>query len=195
MGTEFELKYRADAAQCRAVLAAFPGDWITMTMETTYYDTPAGDLAAKRCTLRRRMENGKSVCTLKTPGEQGARGEWEAECDDILSSLPMLCKLGVPADLFPHPQALIPVCGARFTRLCRILAPEGCVVELAVDEGILLGGGREIPLCEIEVELKSGTPESVRAFARELAGKFGLREEKKSKFRRALDLAVGETNG
>ena len=65
-------------------------------------------------------------------------------------------------------------------------------MELALDRGVLLGGGREVALCEVEVELKDGQPEAAVAFAQELAEKFGLRPEQKSKFRRALALAEGE---
>ena len=191
MGIEFELKYRADAGKCRALLEAYPGNWQQITMETTYYDTPAGELAAKRCTLRRRSENGKSVCTVKTPGENGVRGEWETECGDIREAVEILCKLGGPEELLSSRDGLVPVCGARFIRQCRVFSQESCTVELAADNGVLLGGGQEVPLCEIEVELKSGSPEAAVAFARKLAARFGLQEEKKSKFRRALDLAKG----
>ena len=45
---------------------------------------------------------------------------------------------------------------------------------------------------EVEVELKSGTPEMTRNYALHLAARSGLEPEKKSKFRRALALAKGE---
>ena len=57
MGREFELKYAA-TEQIQEAVAAKYGDFHTITMETTYFDTPHGDLAAQRITLRRRMENG-----------------------------------------------------------------------------------------------------------------------------------------
>jgi len=69
--------------------------------------------------------------------------------------------------------------------------PEG-IVELALDEGILMGGGKEIPLCEVEVELKSGDIRFCDLFAKTLAARFGLTPETKSKFRRALALYKGE---
>ena len=62
------------------------------------------------------------------------------------------------------------------------------MVELALDRGILCGGKKEIPLCEVEVELKDGSKEAAAFFALELAKKYGLDPENKSKFRRALDL-------
>ena len=66
MGREFELKYRADAAALAAIREEF-GEFTSIAMETTYYDTPSGDLRRMRWTLRRRYENGISVCTVKTP--------------------------------------------------------------------------------------------------------------------------------
>ena len=57
---------------------------------------------------------------------------------------------------------------------------------------MLSGGGREQPLCELELELKSGSQEAAVALAEELAARYSLREEPKSKFRRAMDLAEGE---
>ena len=61
-------------------------------------------------------------------------------------------------------------------------------MELALDQGILFSGEEEIPLCEIEVELKSGSREAADDFARQLADIYGLQPEEKSKFARALSL-------
>ena len=189
MGIEFELKYRATPAIQEALLARF-GDGKRIAMETTYYDTPDRFLSTRHITLRRRMENGVSVCTVKTPLDGFGRGEWDVECDNIETAIPILCKLGCGEDLISLTACgIIPVCGARFTRLAGTLNAEGCTLELALDRGILLGGGREVPLCEVEVELKEGNEEGALNFARQLAETFGLRSEMKSKFRRALDLA------
>ncbi len=68
---------------------------------------------------------------------------------------------------------------------------EDCVVELALDQGVLFGGGREQPLCEVEVELKSGSRKGAYIYAMTLAELFGLKQEKRSKFRRALSLTEG----
>ena len=62
-------------------------------------------------------------------------------------------------------------------------------MELALDSGILLGGGREEPLCEVEVELKSGSKSAATNFANILAATYGMKPEPKSKFARALALA------
>ena len=65
-------------------------------------------------------------------------------------------------------------------------------MELALDQGQLMGGGKSIPLCEVEVELKQGEPAALAAFAALLQSSYPLKPEKKSKFRRALSLAKGE---
>jgi inorganic triphosphatase YgiF len=159
-------------------------------METTYYDAADGSLSARHITLRRRLENGSAVCTVKTPLDGLGRGEWETECDRIEDAIPILCKLGCGEDLISLTACgIIPVCGARFTRLAGTLNTEGCTVELALDRGVLLGGGREVPLCEVEVELKAGSEEDALLFAQRLAVKYGLTQENRSKFRRALELA------
>ena len=189
MGREFELKYRATPEQIAAIRGDF-GPFREISMTTTYYDTPDRSLSARRWTLLRRFENSVSVCTLKTPGMGDARCEWETACGDILQSVPDLCKLGAPAEL----AALVKdgvreVCGARFTRLACLVDTDGCTIELALDQGVLLGGGQELPLREVEAELKSGSESAALAFAAALADKYGLAPELKSKFRRALALA------
>lgn len=192
MGREFELKYAADTATQAAIEATF-GDFATIAMETTYFDTSDGALSARHITLRRRTENGRSVCTLKTPTGGISRGEWELECDSIEEALPVLCKLSshplLPALTAP---GVVPICGARFVRRAKTVTLSDCTVEIALDSGFLLGDNRESPLCEVEVELKSGSEEAAVAFAKALAEKYGLAPEQKSKFRRALALARGE---
>ena len=69
---------------------------------------------------------------------------------------------------------------------------EDCTLELAIDRGVLTGGGRQTSLCEIEVELKSGSREACDRYATELARQFALQPQPQSKFRRALALYRGE---
>ena len=193
MAVEFELKYRATPEILQEIDRFAQGETALYHMQTTYFDTPSGALSQRFYTLRTRQENQLSVCTLKAPIEGRGRGEWELNCDDILTAIPELCKLGAPADLKAlTEEGLIPVCGAKFKRIAKTLILPDCVLELALDEGVLLGGGREIPLCEVEVELKEGDVRCCEAYGRQLAFLFGLEAESKSKFRRALALYKGE---
>lgn len=193
MGIEFELKYRATEKAQELLQAAIPGEERHFQMETTYYDTPEGSLSAKFYTLRCRRENDIHVCTLKYPAEGDSRGEIELECDSITQALPELCKLSNLPDLEALTSSgLIAVCGAKFHRIAKTFTYNGTTMELALDRGVLTGGEKEIPLCEVELELKEGNPNIVRTYAAGLAVAFGLEPEKRSKFRRALSLAKGE---
>lgn len=189
MGREFELKYAATPEKLAAIRAQWE-NWTAISMETTYFDTQDGALSSQKCTLRRRLENGISVCTMKTPAAGFGRGEWDAQapwCEETAA------KLFAAAGREPIPfEDLTAVCGARFTRLAKTVELPECTVEIALDEGVLLGGGRQIPLCELEVELKAGEETAAVAWAQHFAESYGLSAEPRSKFRRASALAKGE---
>ena len=191
MGREFELKFRSDAGKIAAIKEKY-ACFTTISMETTYYDTPDLKLAMHHWTLRRRMENGISVCTFKRPHADGGRSEWEVEAANITEGILKLCQNGADLELMRATAGgIMEVCGARFTRLAAPLEIPGAKVELALDEGILMGRGKELPFAEVEVELKEGTDEAAVAFAKALAEEFGLVPEEKSKFARAMALAMG----
>lgn len=192
MGREFELKYTATEAVLADLAKKYPGGR-KISMETTYFDTPDGALSGQKMTLRIRKENDISICTLKTPLADGSRGEWECPASDIQSGIPLLLKLGAPAKLAQLTEGgLVVACGARFVRHAIEVSTIDGLAELALDSGVLLGGGKQIPLCEVEVELKSGSDAATTAFATLLAATYGLKEQPMSKFRRALALAKGE---
>ncbi len=192
MGQEFELKYAATAEK-QALLHASYGPWTEIKMETTYFDTSSRALSAQHITLRTRLENGVSICTVKTPMPDGSRGEWECECGAIEAGLQELCRLGAPKTVaLLAREGLQAVCGARFTRHACQIRLEDAAAELALDRGVLLGGGKDIPLCEVEVELKEGSRTAVTAFAEKIAAAYGLAPEPRSKFRRAMQLSKGE---
>ena len=193
MGLEYEKKFRADENVLKEMDEALKEPPYILQMETTYYDTQKGDLGRRKITLRRRLENGVSVCTLKTPTGTAARGEFQVECDIITDAIPILCKLSnLEALLFLTAEGVMPVCGAKFTRTARKISFGDSLLEVALDSGILIGGGKAQPLFEVEVELLSGEMRDADMYASLLARKFSLQEEPKSKFRRALSLARGE---
>ena len=189
MGRELEWKYRADPEKIAAVMGKFMG-FSPIEMETSYYDTPDLKLSMHQWTLRRRLENGLSVCSFKRPLDDGSRGEWEVACPNIMEAVMKLCQQGADWELMRAASGgLIQLCGAKFTRQAAVLTLESCTVELALDQGILTGRNRELPLAEIEIEYKSGSEDAARAFAEALAQEFSLTEEPKSKFARALALS------
>jgi inorganic triphosphatase YgiF len=189
MAREFELKYAATPAIQEKIREKL-GHFEEISMETTYFDTQDGTLSARHITLRSRRENGICVCTLKTPGIGHGHGEWDAQALWGAETADMLFReSGEEAVAF---DALLPVCGAKFTRRAALVELSDCTVEVALDAGVLLGGGKECPLCEVEIEVKAGSEAAAVEFARALAEEFALSPEPQSKFRRASALAKGE---
>lgn len=190
MGQELELKFRASQADLERIRAAFPGDYETISMSTIYYDTPDGALSRLHWTLRHRQENERHVCTLKTPGTGEGRREFEAGCSDIRQAIPLLtCQSGITELETLTAGGIVPACGARFTRQALLLTLDFGTAELALDTGVLLGSGQELPFAEVELELKSGSWEALVVFGRAFAARFGLEAEPRSKFARARALA------
>ena len=189
MGREFELKYGADAGTLECIRRVYVG-FRVLRMETTYYDDGENNISRRRWTLRRRLENGVSVCTVKTTLPDGSRGEWETEAAEVEAALPRLIAMGAPGELAEFAKnGLVPTCGARFTRQAALLPAGDGLVELALDSGVLLGGGKELPFWEVEVEQKQGTDADTLQFAQALAQRFSLTPQPKSKLSRALALA------
>ena len=189
MGRELELKFAASSETLDAMEEKY-APLTPITMHTRYFDTPHQAFRERRWTLRLRLENGRPICTLKTRLSDGSRGEYETESGDIVSAIPALLEQGAPAELEDLArEGLEEVCGARFTRLARIIDVPGGQVELALDRGEFTGGGRTLPFTEAEAELKAGPDEVLARFGRALAEEFSLREEPRSKIQRAMALA------
>ncbi|MFR1755234.1 MAG: CYTH domain-containing protein, partial [Oscillospiraceae bacterium] len=144
MGLELEFKYALTGPDqleqlCQALGDAF-GPWEAVDMATVYYDTQDKALAARCWTLRVRQENGIPVLTMKTPGPGGARREWELPGGSLMD-LPRLQALGAPPEVVAlGPDQLAPQCGARFRRLRCLARLPDLEAELALDQGVLLGG-------------------------------------------------------
>ena len=198
MATETELKYRVgdlqllDCILCdSSIRAAMREPFSYIKMQTTYYDTEDELLASNRQMLRLRTENDTSVVCFKTPAENGVRGEWECESAYLDEALETLIKKGAPDVLKTvKADALLPVCGAEFTRIFARLCPEdGLVIEVCGDIGTLTGNGHRQELCELELELKEGTIAQLQAFGNTLSERYHLKTEPKSKQERARALS------
>ena len=63
MGVEYEKKYAAseETLEMLELLLRYPK---TRKMQTTYYDTSDGALAARQIMLRQRQENDICICTV-----------------------------------------------------------------------------------------------------------------------------------
>lgn len=176
MAIELEIKLtlseRAQAQALEWLLAqpeARPGG--QKLLVNRYYDTPDAALNRARAALRVRQSGNRYIQTLKTQGEfvDGAhrRQEWEwplpgPELDlSLLEDTPLKQRL----DMEKFQVAF----ETNFTRQVVMLETADALVEVAVDCGEVVGGGRSHPLCEVEFELKSGSPSLLFSWAKALA--------------------------
>ena len=193
MGAEFEIKYRSSREKLEQIAGSFGDHFAATQMQTTYFDTPDKGISRRRWMLRVRKENEKEFCTLKTPGANGVRGEWEVPCGKIHHAIEELCELEELAELKSVVgDGLVVSCGAQFVRRSITITEKEFTAELALDQGVLFGKKGEIPFEEVELELKSGSREAMEQYAAEFAGRFGLQPEPLSKFARALTLRQEE---
>lgn len=184
MSKEIELKYRLDEQMAEPLLndpwisAFFHEPIRELHMESTYFDTPSRSLQEKRITFRMRRENEITHFTVKTPVSRIERGEWEVLAETVEEALPALAAIGAPA--LPEPP-FFACAQARFVRRAVCLVVRGTEIELSVDRGTL----GTLPFCELELELKHGEKTVLEEFGAQLASKFALVPEPRSKFARA----------
>ncbi|MCK0165086.1 CYTH domain-containing protein [Marinobacter sp. S6332] len=136
-----------------------------------YYDTPDAELNRQKAALRVRQGGNQYIQTLKTRGEF-VNGAHRREERDWPVSGPNL-SLGLLADTSLGGRVnlarLAPIFETNFTRQVIMLDDGDAVIECALDEGVIAGGGREKPLHEVEFELVSGDPKRLLIWAERLA--------------------------
>lgn len=166
-------------------------------LHTLYFDTPDFRLAKIGVALRVRKVGRRWVQTLKTEGEQSGGLSRRLELETPVAR-PQPDFAQFPARLVaklipPKRRArLSPVYETRFRRTTwNLRAADGSRIELALDVGEILAGGRSEPVCEVELELKSGTPASLHALAGVLAQHVLLIPCDASKAARGARLAAG----
>ncbi|MBI2313960.1 MAG: CYTH and CHAD domain-containing protein [Betaproteobacteria bacterium] len=167
-------------------------------LTSVYYDTPGFALWTAGYALRVRRVGRRWVQTAKGEGRVAAglhqRREWEAP---VAGSNPDLEKLaGTPLEkILGAPEvreSLAPVFTTEFRRTTRELAfADGTRAELAVDRGEVRTDGERLPLCEVEMELKAGSPARLFELALALQKTLPLRLEPESKAERGYRLVQG----
>lgn len=171
-----------------------------IAMHATYYDTVDGDVLALRGGLRRREENGLSICSLKLEVEvsdgKATREEYEVACDDIRQALELLPEAGAPRDVCEMlaGKELKVNCETEFDRRAFSLAvgaqgaADAFEAELAFDEGVLRRDGREQEFREMELEHKDGSLDAFNAFALDIQDTAHLTPQPLSKLARAMSV-------
>jgi triphosphatase len=160
-----------------------------------YYDTPDRLLARNGVALRVRKQGRHWIQSLKEAGrvEGGVhrRPEYEAPAPEGQLNLPALQSTPAAA-LFADAglaARLTPVFVTDVGRTIRLLKTERGEIEFALDRGEVRTDQTAEPICELELELKSGSPEALFDLAVALQEQVRLRIENRSKVERGQTLA------
>lgn len=198
---ETELKFQvppaARAALRRAV--ATPGA-STTRLCARYFDTADRRLAAAGVALRLRREGRVWVQTLKGPGAGLSRRlehEVRLPAAKGVPTLDLGRHAGTPAAAVLQralggdavPLALVFETDVR--RVHRVLRVAGSRVELALDIGSVRGGGRLLPIWELEFELLRGPVAALYALATRWVQRHRLRLDVRTKAERGDLLSRG----
>lgn len=155
-------------------------------LSARYFDTPDLHLLRHGAGLRVRKEDGVWVQTMKAGGsvQSGlhSRNEWEGAVD---RSWPRLGKLRKLVGDDAHWQAILaapelkdrlePLFLVNVERHLWDLEVDGNRIEVALDVGHIDRKSQQVPVNEIELELKDGDPAGLYAFALQLLEDIPLR--------------------
>ncbi len=201
---ELEIKFACDPAglalaRASLLLQTATPDGPAKNLISVYFDTPSGDLKAQGLVLRvRRAGRSAPSMTLKwRPSEaEGpfARGEIEVRARSLQPDLDLFDP-SVAARLreIIADRALEPQFETRVKRRTRLVNFAAARIEAAFDEGAIVAGERSWPVCELELELKSGEASDLYELGARLAEILPVRLDTASKSARAFRLAADET--
>lgn len=164
---------------------------------SVYYDTPAFELKRKAVALRVRKIGHERIQTIKREAAAGkgrlGRREWERRLESDRPDLSALEDPELRRLFAPHSAKgeLKPVFVTDVERQIWPVRIGTSEIECALDVGEITADGKREPVCEVELELKSGTPSRLFELARRLNRAIPLRIEPASKAARGYSLASG----
>ena len=174
---EVELKFEIDPERAQALFAhlASGGAPTARRLESIYFDTSDQALRKSGFTLRVRKDGRQWTQTVKTcVASSGAtRGEWEAPVKGGSPDLDLL--RGAPAAAGLAGLSLEPLFTVIVERQTVTSIEAGSTIEVSLDKGEATHGARSTSFGELELELKSGDPAALFAFAGGLRKAFALR--------------------
>ena len=156
----------------------------TLKLYSIYYDTADLELRRSAMALRLRRVGKQFLQTLKGGGQVSAglhqRNEWETPVPSGQLDFEALKACGGE---LPHGvrSRLQPVFVTDFSRNMRLLDFEGAQIELCMDSGEIRAGESSCPISELELELKSGSPQRLFELALALLDIVPLEVEHTSK--------------
>jgi inorganic triphosphatase YgiF len=202
-GAELEIKFAVSEPRLFDVVLADPQvrnlangkQPLTRSFEALYYDTP--DLALKKAGIgyRVRKEGLDWIATFKTDtGSSGglfSREEWNEKVDGpAAATTPFAGTFAGErmANAIGNQQLQL-LFTTNFTRTAlQLETTSGATIEMAMDRGTIWGGSGGTPICELELELKSGMTSQLLELAAWVANRWHLQPESRSKYFRGLQL-------
>jgi inorganic triphosphatase YgiF len=167
-------------------------------LKSVYYDTPERTLWRDGLSLRVRQSGARFVQTVKAEFKDDPlrRGEWEASVSSLAPDLALAIPF-IPEKLRAALETggLEAVFTADIRRHQRMVELPTGTVEVAFDHGVLKAGERTMPVSEIELELKGGSPAVLHELALRLAEHGPVRPSIRTKSARGFDLAADKPPG
>ncbi|HEU0219238.1 MAG TPA: CHAD domain-containing protein [Gallionella sp.] len=172
---------------------------VARRLHNIYYDTPKLELHKSAMALRLRRAGRQWLQTLKGGGSVKAgmhqRNEWEVPVSraalDLSSPQTAEWEKYLP---LPLRKKLQPVFVTDFSRTSRMLDWQGAQIELCMDHGEVRTEQRSTPVCELELELKSGEPAQLFELALALLEIVPLELEPVSKAEQGYRLLMGHAD-
>ena len=145
---------------------------IKQKLFSIYFDSPVFILRQHRVSLRTRKTGDQWSQTIKSGGTVHTglhqHNEWEYFITDKNLDFSQIVDQNLKkffADTTLR-QSLRPIFETDFYRTTYLLEPsEGFKLEFCLDEGNIIANGRTEPICEIELELKSGDASQLLQFS------------------------------
>ena len=198
---EIELKLTASAdtlAAVRAhpaVAAVQSGPMRTTQVVSTYYDTPARELAAAGIALRVRRAGDRWLQTVKGNGSAAAgmhqRAEFEWPLAQPRVDANKLADTPWRKLFAQHVRRCRPVFATDVERSAQPLTfADGTQATLCLDVGKIRAGRKHVPVTEIELELSQGDPARLFELATALVADLPARVSVASKAQRGYALAA-----
>jgi triphosphatase len=168
--TELKLDLTPEAVAAFVNSDILPENPVIAEQRSVYFDTREQDLFASGFSLRVRQSEGQRIQTVKAVGTSAAgmfaRPEWERPVETdrpvLDDTTPIRTLLGDKAN---H---IAPAFEVRVERRRWNVSREGAAIELVLDRGEVVACDRRTPVCEIELELKDGSPVGLFKLAREI---------------------------
>lgn len=175
---EIELKFLIDPSRREALLKHLDSAEGTKVrrLVSTYFDTPRQVLRHAGFTLRIRRDGRRWTQTVKSAaGREGGLGRGEWECAATAAGPDLAWVRGTPAGgALPRNPRLRPLFTVSVERRGLMIDEPAGRIEISLDAGEACAGGPTGAFCELEMELKSGSPAALLALARRLGDAFEL---------------------